>query len=154
MIKALHATRVNLNDTLKDAVPNAPGGSQSRTTRNLLVAFQIALGMTLLVGFGLLFRSLRNVEPASIGYDPRNVLTATLKLPPSRYTVPSARARLIREAVERARLMPGVESAGVTASLPMYGADSAQFKIQSPSPRAPSQEELYFATISPVYFYT
>jgi len=154
MIPALHATRVNLNDTLKDAVPNAPGGSQSRTTRNLLVVFQIALGMMLLVGFGLLFRSLRNVESASIGYDPRNVLTATLKLPPSRYTEPSARARLIREAVERARLMPGVESAGVTDSLPMYGADSAQFKIESPSPRAPNQEELYFVTISPGYFYT
>ena len=154
MIPALHATRVNLNDTLKDAVPNAPGGSQSRTTRNLLVVFQIALGMMLLVGFGLLFRSLRNVESASIGYDPRNVLTATLKLPPSRYTEPSARARLIREAVERARLMPGVESAGVTDSLPMYGADSAQFKIESPSPRAPNQGELYFVTISPGYFYT
>jgi putative ABC transport system permease protein len=154
MIPALHATRVNLNDTLKDAVPNAPGGSQSRTTRNLLVVFQIALGMMLLVGFGLLFRSLRNVESASIGYDPRNVLTATLKLPPSRYTEPSARARLIREAVERARLMPGVESAGVTDSLPMYGADSGQFKIESPSPRAPNQEELYFVTISPGYFYT
>src|SRR6266403_3713585 len=154
MIPALHATRVNLNDTLKDAVPNAPGGSQSRTTRNLLVVFQIALGMMLLVGFGLLFRSLRNVESASIGYDPRNVLTATLKLPPSRYTEPSARARLIREAVERSRLMPGVESAGVTDSLPMYGADSVQFKIESPSPRAPNQEELYFVTISPGYFYT
>src|SRR5882762_564645 len=154
MIPALHATRVNLNDTLKDAVPNAPGGSQSRTTRNLLVVFQIALGMTLLVGFGLLFRSLRNVESASIGYDPRNVLTATLKLPPSRYTEPSARARLIREAVERARTIPGVDSAGVTDSLPMYGADSAQFKIESPSPRAPNQEELYFVTISPGYFYT
>src|SRR5258708_2678859 len=135
MIPALHATRVNLNDTLKDAVPNAPGGSQSRTTRTLLVVFQIGLGMVLLVGFGLLFRSLRNVESAPIGYDPRNVLTATLKLPPSRYTEPSARIRLIREALEHARSMPGVESAGVTESLPLYGADSAQFKIESPSPK-------------------
>jgi len=155
MIPALHATRVNLNDTLKDAVPNAPGNSQSRTTRNLLVVFQIALGMVLLVGFGLLFRSLRNVESAPIGYDPRNVLTATLKLPPSRYTEPSARARLIREAVERARTIPGVDSAGVTDSLPMYGADSAQFKIESPSPKAVrTQEELYFVTVSPGYFDT
>ncbi len=155
MIPALHATRVNLNDTLKDAVPNALGGSQSRTTRNLLVVFQIALGMVLLVGFGLLFRSLRNVQSAPIGYDPRNVLTATLKLPPSRYTEPSARARLIREAVERARTIPGVDSAGVTDSLPMYGADSAQFKIESPLPRAvPTQEGVYFVTVGPSYFDT
>src|SRR5712671_6328211 len=155
MIPALHATRVNLNDTLKDAVPNALGGSQSRTTRNLLVVFQIALGMVLLVGFGLLFRSLRNVESAPIGYDPRNVLTATLKLPPSRYTEPPARARLIGEAVERARTIPGVDSAGVTDSLPMYGADSAQFKIESPPSRAaPTQEEVYFVTVGPSYFDT
>ncbi len=155
MIPALHATRVNLNDTLKDALPNAPGNSQSRTTRNLLVVFQIALGMVLLVGFGLLFRSLRNVESAPIGYDPRNVLTATLKLPPSRYTEPSARARLIREAIERARSIPDVDSAGVTDSLPMYGADSAQFKIESPSPRGvPTQEELYFVAVGPGYFDT
>jgi predicted permease len=155
MIPALLTTRLNLNDTLKDAVPIAPGGSQSRTSRNLLVVFQIALGMVLLVGFGLLFRSLRNVESAPIGYDPRNVLTATLKLPASRHTDPYARDRLIREAIERARLMPVVESAGVTDSLPMYGADSAQFKIESPSPRAaPAQEELYFVTISPGYFQT
>jgi predicted permease len=155
MIPALHATRVNLNDTLKDAVPSALGSSQSRRSRNLLVVFQIALGMVLLVCFGLLFHSLRNVESAPIGYDPRNVLTATLKLPPSRYTEPSARIRLIREALEHARSMPGVESAGVTESLPLYGADSAQFKIESPSPKAaPTQKEVYFVAISPGYFST
>jgi predicted permease len=155
MIPALHVTRVNLNDTLKGAIPNSPGGSQSRTWRNLLVVFQIALGMVLLVGFGLLFHSLRNVESALIGYDPRNVLTATLKPPPSRYTEPSARVRLIREALEDARSMPGVESAGVTESLPMYGADSAQFNIESPSPKAaPTQEETYFVAVSPGYFST
>jgi putative ABC transport system permease protein len=155
MIPALHATRVDLNDTLKDAVPSALGSSQSRRSRNLLVVFQIALGMVLLVCFGLLFHSLRNVESAPIGYDPRNVLTATLKLPPWRYTEPSARIRLIREALEHARSMPGVESAGVTESLPLYGADSAQFKIESPSPKAaPTQKEVYFVAISPGYFST
>jgi len=51
---------------------------------------------------GLLFRSLRNVESAPIGYDPANVLTPTLKLRIAVTTEPSARARLIREAVERA----------------------------------------------------
>jgi predicted permease len=155
MIPALHATRVNLNDTLKDALPNALGSSHSRRSRNLLVVFQIALGMVLLVCFGLLFHSLRNVESAPIGYDPQNVLTATLKLPPSRYAEPSARIRLISEALEHARSMAGVESAGVAESLPLYGADSAQFKIESPSPKAaPTQEEVYFVATSPGYFST
>jgi putative ABC transport system permease protein len=155
LIAALHATRVSLNDTLKDAVPNAAGGSQSRRPRNLLVVFQIAVGMVLLVAFGLLFHSLRNVESARIGYDPRNVLTATLRLPPTRYTEPSVRARLIREALDHARLMPAVESAGITGSLPMFGAESAQFKIELPSPNTvPADAELYFVAVSPSYFAT
>src|SRR6202030_1623849 len=61
LLPAVHTTRVSLNDTLKDAAPNAAGGSHSRRPRNLLVVFQIALGMVLLVAFGLLFHSLRNV---------------------------------------------------------------------------------------------
>jgi putative ABC transport system permease protein len=156
MIPALHATRVSLNDTLKNAAPNAAGGSQSRRPRNLLVVFQIALGMVLLVGFGLLFHSLRNVESASIGYDPRNVLAATLRLPPTGgYTGPSARGRLIRDALDRARLLPSVESAGITGSLPMFGAESAQFKVEPPSTHtAPADAELYFVAVSPDYFAT
>jgi predicted permease len=111
--------------------------------------------MVLLVGFGLLFHSLRNVEFASIGYDPRNVLTATLRLPPARYPEPSACARLIRDALNRARLLPAVESAGVTGSLPMFGAESAQFKIDlPPSNTAPAGAELYFVAVSPSYFAT
>jgi predicted permease len=155
LIPALDTTRVSLNDTLKQNVPNAAGGSQSRRGRNLLVVFQIALGMVLLVGFGLLFHSLRNVESAHVGYDPRNVLTATLRLPPTRYPEPSARARLMRDAMECARLLPGVESVGVTGSLPMFGAESAQFKIELPSPNtAPADAELYFVAVSPSYFAT
>ena len=155
MIPALHATRVSLNDALKDAAPNAAGGSQSRRSRNFLVVFQIALGMVLLVGFGLLFHSLLNVESARVGYDPRNVLTATLRLPPARYTTPSARARLLRDALDRARLLPAVEAAGVTGKLPMFGAERTQFKIELPSPKAtPVDAELYFVAVSPSYFAT
>ena len=155
MIPVWHATRVNLNDSLKDAGPNAASGSRSRRSRNLLVAFQIALGMVLLVGFGLLFRSLLHVESAAMGYDPRNVLTATVALPTSPYADPSARTRLMREAIDRVRLMTGVESAGITDSLPMEGADSARLRIEVPSPGAtPMKEEIWFLSVSPEYFST
>jgi predicted permease len=90
-----------------------------------------------------------------MGYNPRNVLTATVALPTSRYTDPSARARLMREAVERVRLMPGVESAGITGSLPMEGADSARLKIEVPSPKAAlAEDEIWFVSVSPEYFST
>jgi len=125
MIPALQATRVNLNESLKDAAPNAAGGWRSRRLRNVLVGGQIALGMVLLVGFGLLLRSFLRVESSPLGNDPRDVLTATIRLPATRYTAPSDRAGLMREATERVRLMPGVESVGIANSLPMEGAESA-----------------------------
>jgi len=154
MIPALQTTRTDLNERLKDAARNV-AGSRPRRSRNLLVVFQIALGMVLLVGFGLLLRSLLHVESSSIGYDPDNVLTATLRLPPSGYTAPLARARLIREALERTRAMPGVESAGATDSLPMHGAESAALKIERSSPSTtPIEEEVYFVSVSPEYFST
>jgi putative ABC transport system permease protein len=154
-IPALHATRVNLNDSLKDTVPNTVGGSRSRRPRNLLVVSQIALGMVLLVGFGLLFRSLLRVESAAMGYDPSNVLTAAVNLPVSRYAEPSARIRLLRDSIERARLIAGVESVGAVDSLPMDGADSSRLRIEIPSPAAtPVEEEIWFLSASPGYFPT
>jgi predicted permease len=155
MIPALSATRVNLNDTLKNASANAVSASPSRQPRNLLVAFQVALGMILLVGFGLLFRSFLHVESAAVGYDPQNVLTATVALPASRYSDPSVRTRFLREAVDRVRLMPGVEWAGITDSLPMEGADSSRLKIEVPFSKAvPREDEIWFLSVSPEYFST
>jgi predicted permease len=155
MIPALQATRVDLNESLKDAAPNAAGGSRSRRMRNVLVGSQIALGMVLLVCFGLLLRSFLHVESSPVGYDPRNVLTATITLPATRYTAPLDRARLMREAAERVRLMPGVESVGIADSLPMQGADSRRLRIEVPDPKAALvEEEIWFVSVSPEYFST
>ena len=153
MIPALQATRVNLNDSLKDAIRGTAGGAMTRRPRNLLVMFQVALGMVLLVGFGLLFRSLLHVESAPIGFDPQNVLTATVSMPVSRYSEPSAKALLMHQAVERAHAMPAVESVGIVDSLPMDGADSARLSVETPSSKPVLiDEEIYFVSVSHEYF--
>ena len=155
IVPALQATRVNLNESLKDAAPNAAGGARSRRLRNCLVASQVALGMVLLVGFGLLLRSFLLVENSRLGYDPRNVLTATIRLPFTHSTAPSDRALLMHKAAERMRLMPRVESVGITDSLPMEGADSKRLRIEVPTPKAPPvEEEIWFVSVSPEYFST
>jgi putative ABC transport system permease protein len=155
MIPALSATRVNLNDNLKDTAQSAGGVWRSRRSRNLLVVCQIALGMVLLVGFGLLLRSLLHVESAPLGYDPRNVLTATVTPPAFRYTEPAARERLMRSALEVARSMPEVESVGAADSLPMEGAESARLRIELPSSKAaPAEDEIWYLSVSPEYLFT
>jgi len=151
IIPALQATRVNVED-LKDGVPSVAGGRRSRRLRNGLVAGQVALGMILLVGFGLLLRSFLNVEKSHIGYDPCNVLTATVRLSLVRYTTPTDRARLMQVAMEKVRSMPGVESVGIADSLPMQGAESAGLKIEAP--KSTHVDEIYFVSVSPEYFQT
>ena len=156
-IPALDASRVDVNDALKDASPSTAGGSRSRRPRNLLVACQIALGMVLLVGFGLLLRTFLRVESAPQGYDPRNVLTATIRLSPSRYANPLDRSLLMRNALDRVRELPSVESVGIVDSLPMEGADALALRIQVPSlnPSAsPVEQETWFVSVSPEYFST
>ena len=155
LIPALHATRVNLNESLKDTAPNAGGGLHTRRLRNCLVGGQVALGMVLLVVFGLLLRSFMDVEASRLGYEPRNVLTATQRLPFTRYTSPPERARLMHDAAERMRLMPGVESVGIADSLPMDGAESAPLRIEVPTSEAePVLGGVFFVSVSPAYFST
>lgn len=155
MIPAWQASRVSLNENLKDAAPNAVLGAHSRRPRKFLVAAQVALGMVLLVGFGLLLRSFLRVEFSRLGYDPRNVLTATIRLPLTRYTAAPDRERLMRNAEERMRLMPGVESVGMVDSLPMEGADASRLKIESPVAKTPPvEDEIWFVSAGPDYFST
>jgi putative ABC transport system permease protein len=155
MIPALYATRVDVNDSLKDGALRASRGLGSRRPRNLLVIFQVALGMVLLVGFGLLFRSLLHAESAPFGFDSHDVLTASTTLPAARYSDVAARARLLQTATERVGSMPGVVSVGIADSLPMNGADSAQLRIQASSSKAtPVEDEIYFVSVSPEYFST
>jgi predicted permease len=155
VIPALHAVRLNPNDGLKDGTQNNIGGGHSRRSRNILVAGQVAMGMVLLVAFGLLLRSFVHVESSRLGYDPNNVLTATIRLPFQRYAAPSIRTRLMQAAVDRMRSMPGVESVGIADSLPMQGAESAGLRIEAATPNVPPIErEIYFVSVNSNYFST
>ena len=152
IIPALQATRMNVGENLKDGIPNLAGGPRSRRLRNGLLAGQVALGMVLLVGFGLLLRSFLKVERSQIGYDPHSVLTATVRLPIAGYAASTDRARLMQRAMERMRSMPGVESVGIADSLPMQGAESASLKIVTPT--STHVDEIFFVSVSPEYFAT
>jgi predicted permease len=152
LIPALVLTRVSLSENLKGATSNAVAGAHSRQFRNILVASQLALGMVLLVGFGLLWRSLLNVESSPIGYDAQNVLTVSTRFPAIGYTAPSDRARLMKQAANKLRAMPGVESVGMVDSLPMQGAESAHLIIDVSA--GPVDDEIWFVSVSPDYFST
>ena len=119
VVPALQTSRVDLNDTLKEAARGSSGG-RSRA-RSLLVVVEIAMSLVLLVGAGLMVQSFMRLRRVNIGIDPKNVLTATLIVPRAKYKEDSQRAALVKQIVERVGSLPGVETASATGTLPLNG---------------------------------
>jgi putative ABC transport system permease protein len=155
VLPAWHTRRVNLVETLSEDGVAPIGGalpSPMARTRGLIMAGQVAIACVLLVGAALLTRSLVSLIRADRGYDPVNVLTARLPLPPG-YPA-ERRGQLLETLVERLRAAPGVTHAAYSTALPFVSSGGfTAFKMRSP--RNPDLEVDVQATqriVSPDYF--
>src|SRR5579871_386228 len=117
---AVLAPRMNLNQVLKQQAPAALG-DRGAWVRSALVLSQVALALVLLIGSGLLLRSLQAVLAVNPGFRPDGVLTAGVRLPDSRYPSDVERHAFVQALVERLRAMPGVETAAVSDGMPLAG---------------------------------
>ncbi|MGH9658461.1 MAG: ABC transporter permease, partial [Bryobacteraceae bacterium] len=95
------------------------GGVSTLRTRRVLVVTEFALAIMLLVGAGLLVRSLMSVQNVDLGFRPERVLS--LGLAPPAFTAPSQRAGFYKRVLEQVESVPGVESAGITSELFLSG---------------------------------
>jgi putative ABC transport system permease protein len=149
---AVRASRVDVNDVLKDASRSTQGRGR-QGVRNVLVTAEIALAFVLAVGAGLLGKSflrLMNVDP---GYDPHNVLTLNTYVYGARYQSPEAELGYYNQAMERLRAIPGVDSAAMVSTLPMSSFDRRGFHIQDRPLANPSEAPSADAySVSPEYF--
>ncbi|MGA9995520.1 MAG: ABC transporter permease [Pyrinomonadaceae bacterium] len=120
---ALRASRVDLNEVLKEGGRTSTGGGafglKHHRLRKLLVISEVALSLVLLIGAGLLIRSYQRVANASPGFDAHNVLSMRLALPATKYPTPDSISSFYRQAGEKIKELPGVEAVGTTYSLPM-----------------------------------
>ena len=116
---ALRASRVDLNEVLKEGGRGGSSGRGGHRTRKLLVVSEIALSLLLLIGAGLLIRSYQRVWNAYPGFDSHNVLSLRLSLPAIKYPRPESITAFFRRVVERLNQVPEVESVATTYSLPM-----------------------------------
>src|SRR5262249_38979324 len=80
----------------------------------------------LMVGAGLLVRSLGRLRGVDPGFDPKNVLTALVAIPEEKYARPESRRAFFDRVFERVRAIPGVESAGGINTLPVTNGGSTQ----------------------------
>jgi putative ABC transport system permease protein len=129
---ALHISRLNLNDSLKDGGKSESGqASGSRRLRSALVVSEIALAVVLLASAGLLIRSFIRLQQVDRGFQTDNILTMVVRLPDAKYPQDAQVVAFFNQALEKVRQLPSVRSAGMVNHLPLYGGlgSNTGFKI-------------------------
>src|SRR6516162_6149944 len=120
---ALRVSRLDLNSTLKDASRGSAGTSavwgHGNSVRRLLVVWELALSVVLLIGAGLLIRSFARLQTVSPGFDAQNVLTFDLTMTGKKYGDKQAILNTYRQLWDRLEHVPGVSASGGVTSLPL-----------------------------------
>ena len=117
---ALQASRINLNERLKEG-GRMGGGSSHNRVRSMMMVSEVALSFVLLVGAGLLIKSFIRLREVSPGFNSANVLSVRVSLPSAKFPKGQPRVQMLRQVVEHIRSLPGVQSAGAVLSLPLGG---------------------------------
>jgi putative ABC transport system permease protein len=130
ILPAVHAARASLNDALQQGGRSASGG---RTViRDVLVVAQVAAALVLLIGAGLMIRTLANLHAADLGFRPAGLLTMRTTLPQAKYPNETARLAFYDRVLERVRALPGVERAAYASLLPfMSQGNTTGFAIEN-----------------------
>jgi predicted permease len=115
------ALQVDMISVFHEGGRTRAGGRGASTLRRVLVVTQVAVAFVLLIGAGLLMASFRQVQSIDPGFDPRQVLTASVTLPASRYAGDDELRAFAAEAVRRIGALPGVAQAGATSNIPFGG---------------------------------
>jgi putative ABC transport system permease protein len=116
---ALRAIRLDLTESLKEGGRQGTVGARRQQLRGLLVVSEMALAVVLLVGAGLMLRSVRALQQIDLGFDPSSVLTMRLSLPAASYNTPEKRIGFHQQLLSRIRALPGVARAGLVRNLPL-----------------------------------
>jgi putative ABC transport system permease protein len=120
--------------------------------RGALVALEVALSLMLLVGAGLMLRSLMRLMDVDLGFEPQRLITMDLSLSGQRYESPQKQAAFFDEVLQRLGSLPSVLSAGATTDLPMTRNDTWNgFEIVGPRP---TKGIAGYHAVSPGYFRT
>ncbi|MBY0493790.1 MAG: ABC transporter permease [Cyanobacteria bacterium] len=118
LVPAIQATRLDVQAALAEGGTRSVAGGAKGWPRRLLVVAEVALGVILLVGAGLLIRTFMYLETIPAGFDATNVVAASASLEDARYEKHENVEQLFARSLERLRAMPGVESAAISLGLP------------------------------------
>ena len=156
LVPALQASKLNLNESLKEGGRSSTEGRRRNRVRRLLVVSEIALALVLLVGGGLMIRSFLRLQSVDSGFNPRNVLTMIVSLAGSEHSTGPKRAAFFNQLIERVESLPGVESASAINHLPLAGdLWGLGFRIEGhPAPLPGEGPVGVYRIVRPNYFQT
>jgi putative ABC transport system permease protein len=149
---ALQSSRLELSGVLKEGGRNT-SGSVSQRLRSGLVMTEMALAVVLLVGAGMLLKSLVRVLKTDPGFNPENVLTMTIVLPSTKYTDANSQINFQDQLQQHVRALPGVAGAGTVNILPLQAGNTTRVNVEGDPIPPPGQElEANIRTVSEDYF--
>ena len=150
---ALQATRLELNQALKEGWSGGAGSRPAQRIRGVFIVAEMALTLALLIGAGLLVRSFWRLQQVNLGFRADHLLTLQLDLLQSKY--PGWKAVSFYERLqERLAALPGVEAVSATSDILLSEApDSGGFTIEN-GPPTEEELELPFTSVQPNYFQT
>jgi putative ABC transport system permease protein len=148
---AIHASRRDSADSLKNGGRASSAGHRALFTRNVFVAAQVAAAFTLLVGAGLLIRSFARLTRVDTGFDSAGLIGADFPMPQEANPNPTKLIEYVDEVIEAARATPGIRDAAIATQLPLRGwGDGMPFLM-------PGRNERFgcgFKIVTPGYFHT
>ncbi len=153
LVPALAALRTVIHDTLKEE-GRSTGSRGQRRVRGVLVVAEIAAAMVLLVGSSLLIRTFQRLASASLGFEPKGVLTLRVAPSPRKYPDAAKMAAFYARILENAQAIPGVETAAMGDGLPLIGtAGAAGISFEGrPQPPVGGRPSIPAAGVSSAYF--
>ena len=154
-VPAWKLTGRDATDALKTGSSRGNSSSGDGRIRNLFVVSEVALALMLLIGAGLLMRSLSGLRAVDAGFDPRNTLTATIDIPDAKYPTAQERNQFFDRVLQNVRALPGVESAALIDNLPLQGGSTQYVAVEGAPPMKESEMPVVAVRLtSPGYFQT
>ena len=156
VVPAWQASRPELQNTLKDNTRGATGDGQRHLARSGLVLAEVSISLVLLVGAGLLFRSLMTLIDMPMGFTTSRMLTMSVAPTGESYRSPGDFAGYWDRVIERVGALPGVEKVALTGYVPMGGGMSVLAIQPDNKPIVPFNQQpvTNFVDIGPNYFST
>jgi predicted permease len=130
LLPAIHAGRVDVNETLKEGGRSGGSGQQSHRARSALVVAEVALSAFALVGAGLAFRSFERQSKLSLGFEPKGVLTAHFHLSTNGYSLEREK-QFNRDLRLRLETTPGIEAVSSADAIPLSVYGSGSDRVQA-----------------------